>query len=231
MSNSQYSLTGKRDLPEAMLGINTEGEEYLVNGEGAEQLLDGNFNYYKPRMEHNGIVYVEKWLVAKDKWKKKTGLVFNNKGGLLVKETNFQDVGGGMRTYERHFATLPSPWYQYEEVTYRTNWRGSINHRDSSGGGSSWDKTRRVLARATHYYFYDYDLPTATVPEQRDAGKDFINDFTRIFTIAPSSSVTQWELNKSDGEIEVVIAPDKISVYMGRIYELVRYTVRFRNNV
>lgn len=118
-------------------------DEFL-NDENAVIVLDANHNYYKPQVEHDGVVFVEKCLVRKGKYVPDVNLTpsTNRVGAFLVKETNFQDVGGGLQTFEKHYANIPTTWFDYVQVSYRTLWWGAINYRSSSGGGDSWDKTR-----------------------------------------------------------------------------------------
>jgi hypothetical protein len=210
-------------------------DEFLDN-ENAVLVLDANFNFYKPRMEHDGSVFVEKCLVRKGKYvptplSDSSGNLtakLSNSNAFLVKETNFSDVGGGLLTFERHYATIPKTWYQYEQVSYRTLWWGAINYRSSSGGGDSWDKTRTTSAQAYYYYFTKNELPTIPVPEGDFVGRDYLNDFTRVFTIAPESRVgSNWEGQAGGYGTTVAIAPDKITPYMGEIYEFVRYSFTF----
>lgn len=206
------------------------------NNENAVIVLDENFNFYKPQMEHDGVVFVEKCLVRKGKYiptplsdSSGSPVTKSNKSNaFLVKETNFQDVGGGLEMFEKHYATFPTIWFDYEQVSYRALWNGKINYRSKSGGGDAWDKTRNTQAKATHYYFSKNTVPTIPVPEGSENGETFLNDFTKTFTFAPESTVGgNWENNLGTIGKTVVIAPDKISIYMGEIYELVRYTFTF----
>ena len=194
-------------------------DEFLDN-ENAVLVLDANFNFYKPRMEHDGVVFVERCLVRKGKYvptplSDSSGNLTakkSNSNAFLVKETNFSDVGGGLQTFERHYATIPTTWYQYEQVSYRTLWWGAINYRSSSGGGNSWDKTRTTSAQAYYYYFTKNELPTIPVPQGDLVGRDYLNDFTRVFTIAPESRVGgNWEGQAGGYGTNVAIAPDKMT--------------------
>ncbi len=210
--------------------------ESFLEDENAVLILDENANFYKPQMEHDGVVFVEKCLVRKGKYIPTP--LSNPNGSLiaksnvfdafLVKETNFQDIGGGMETFEKHYATFPTIWFDYQQLSYRALWNGKINYRAKSGGGDAWDKTRNTEAKATHYYFDRKSVPTIPVPEGYDVGETFRNNFTRTYTIAPESRIGgNWENNLGTIGKTVVIAPDKISNYMGEIYELVRYTFTF----
>ena len=203
-------------------------------------VIDPHFNAYQPSKEHNGVVFVEKCLVRKGKYVRTelsdpdTGALERKPSGdidaFLVKETNFTDIGGGLQTFERHYATIPSVWYEYEEVTYSTSYTGKINYRLKSGTGAAWSRSRSVLAKATHYYNRKSLVPNDRFPDTRTAGTDFVNDFTKFFNIAPQSSLGRnWE-NYTVPEFpvfETVIAADKIIPYMGEIYEFIRYTIEF----
>ena len=220
-------------------------------------IIDENFNVYKPQREHDGVVYVQKCLVRKSQYVR-TSLSFIDEStgqevltphptkpnAFLVKETNFKDVGGGLQTFEKHYATFPTPWYEFEEVSYQTSHYGIINYRDKSGEGADWSKSRNVLAKANHYYFKKSDIPTDRVPDGINAGilglfnynqdpvTGGIAKFTKFFNIAPQASLGQnWENYTPDANANFLnvtaIAPDKIEPYMGEIYEFVRYTINF----
>jgi len=203
-------------------------DEFL-NDENAVIVLDANHNFYKPQVEHDGVVFVEKCLVRKGKYVPDVNLTpsANRGNAFLVKETNFQDVGGGLQTFEKHFARIPTTWFDYVQVSYRTLWWGAINYRSSSGGGDSWDKTRASAAKATHYYVTKSVLNSlSAVPETDTNGEDYVDDFSRIYTMIPQSRFG-YNFESRIGKLgqTIAIAPDKIRVYMGDIYEFVRYTI------
>lgn len=209
----------------------------FLNDEKAVFVLDANASFYQPRKETDGFVLVEKCLVRKGQFVE-TPLTDNN-GNLvasssrtdafLVDETNFTDIGGGLQTFERHYATFPTTWYQYEEVSYQTAYYGVINNKDRVTGTGAWSKTRSVLAKATHYYLRKNDIPTQRVPDEVNAGIEYVNDFTKYYNIAPRAIVTNWENYTAplDPPVVVAITPDRIKPYMGRIYEFIRYTIEF----
>lgn len=217
-------------------------------------IIDPNFNIYKPQKEHDGVVYVQKCLVRKDQYKIQELSYTDGEGieqltqhptrsdAFLVKETNFKDIGGGLFTFEKHYATFPTAWYEFEEVSYQTSHRGIINYRKKGGEGADWSKSRDVLAKAEHYYFKKSDIPTERVPDTVNAGVTglfaYENDpntgqfrrFTQFFNIAPQASLgANWENYTPDDQLLNVtaIAPDRIVPYMGKIYEFVRYTINF----
>ena len=217
-------------------------------------IIDPNLHIYKPQREHDGIVYVQKCLVRKAQYVRQLLSYQDNEGkeqltqhpdrsnAFLVKETNFKDIGGGLFTFEKHYATFPTSWYEFEEVSYQTSHYGIINYRDRSGEGADWSKSRDVLAKATHYYFKKSDIPTERIPDSRNAGVEglflFEQDpttggiarFTNFFNIAPQASLGKnWEDYTPEDALlnTTAIAPDKITPYMGEIYEFVRYTINF----
>ena len=157
---------------------------------------------------------------------KKTTIVINLKNEfVLIRYNNNERRVIGRIIWVHCF---PTTWYQYEQVSYRTLWWGAINYRSSSGGGNSWDKTRTTSAQAYYYYFTKNELPTIPVPQGDLVGRDYLNDFTRVFTIAPESRVGgNWEGQAGGYGTTVAIAPDKITPYMGEIYEFVRYSFTF----
>lgn len=217
-------------------------------------VVDPFLNVYQPRRESDGVVYVEKCLLRKGQYNFDYNVEkfldpdtnemiasTTHTNAYLVKETNFQDIGGGMQTFEKHYATFPTPWYEFVEVTYQTSHYGVINYRDKEGQGADWSKARTVLAKANHYYFQRKDIPLTRVPDTQNAGIDYLNDYqTDIFgnitkfnshyNIAPQSRAGRnWEtyVEGDDTLKTTVIAPDDIRPYMGNIYEFIRYTIQF----
>ena len=225
------------DFPDGSI----EGQTNFKNDESAILVIDENRNVYKPQREHDGIVYVQKYLVRKGQYTREALHYIDDAGkeqltahptksnAFLVKETNFQDIGGGLQTFERHYATFPTTWYEFEEVSYQTAYYGVINYRGRSGEGADWSISRKVLAQATHYYFKKSDVPTTRVPDTKTAGTQFVDDFTRFYNIPPQSTLGRnWENYTPEETLKIsVIAPDKIVPYMGEIYELTRYTIQF----
>lgn len=206
------------DLPQS---IRDSDNEVLV--------LSSFHNVYQPSNEHDGQVFVEKCLVRKSNYialPLNTEKILANKRSYLVQETNFQSVNGGFTTFERHYATLPSDFFDFAEVSYRALWWGAVNYRSIVGSGASWDATRFTLAKRTHRFFLEKDLPTSPVPEGDEVGETFANDFTRVFTIAPESRLGQrWEKQTTLVGKDIAIAPDTVNVYMGNIYEFIRHTI------
>lgn len=190
--------------------------------------IDPNFNAYKPRAESDGFVFVEKCLCRRDRYiKTPLGEKKSDRDAYLVKETNQTQVGGGLVSFERHYATIPSTWFDYELVTYRVIWNGRVNYRNNfNGSGSSWDKTRKSIATAERRYFFESEntlgipvLPTERVEDRIDtAGTLFVDDFTKLYTVAPESL-------GAGNNSKRVIAPDRVELYMGNIYELTRFTI------
>ena len=205
--------------------------------EGATLLLDANFSVYQPRDVSDGVVYVEKHLVRKGKFvpiekiDEDGNLITSSThtNAYLVDETNFQDIGGGLQTFERHYATIPSSWYDFQEVSYRTVYWGAINWRTRQKfGGASWHTQRNVLAKANRYYFLESELPANIVPENDNQAILYASDFTKIYAQEPEGRLGyRWENYTPDANnpTTVVIAPDRVQKYMGHIYEFIRYTI------
>lgn len=210
------------------MAITLDFEKSYTNNLDQQKVLDLNMNIYRPNDRTDGLVYVEKVFCKKDRFKTTPlGTRKSDRNAFLIKETNQTDVNGGFMTFEKHYATIPSTWYEYELMTYRELWDGRVNYRNNfNGSGSSWDKTRKSIARAERRYFFENQnsfgipvLPTDFVPDGDDnAGTNFVDDFTKIYTVSPESQ-------RSGTAIERVIAPDKIQLYLGNIYELTRYTI------
>lgn len=211
--------------------------ESFKNDENATLLLDANFSVYQPRDVSDGVVYVEKYLVRKGKFVETERV--DSSGNLtpstihtdafLVDETNFQDIGGGLQTFERHYATFPSIWYDFQEVSYRTVYWGAINWRTRSlFGGATWHTQRNVLAKATRYYLPESEVPTNIVPEDDNQATLYAFDFTKIYAQEPEGRLGKdWEdyIPNPTNPTTVVIAPDRVQKYMGHIYEFIRHTI------
>lgn len=212
------------DLPASFL---TNEESVLV--------LDELPKIYSPSTRHDGIIIAQKCLVRKNKYKDTSTTIETNQpvsshpkwnGSYLVKETNFQDIGGGLMIFEKHYATLPTIWFEYEEVSYRADYNGKINYRNRAGIGASWHKTRNTIAKATHYYLPKPLIPTAVVPDSDNAGKLYAFNFAYYFNTPPQARLSKgWEDYDSPQGLTIAIAPDKIQRYMGDLYEFVRYTI------
>ena len=119
-------------------------------------VIDEHFKIYQPDIKHDGIVKVELCLVRKDQYVE-TELTTNDgelvpsptlPTAFLVDETNFQDIGGGLQTFERHYATFPSTWYDFKEVTYRTTYWGAINWRTWGGNTKSWHREKKCVSKS-----------------------------------------------------------------------------------
>jgi hypothetical protein len=206
--------------------LNFKDEEFQ-NNENAILVTDSRFSVYRPRMESDGVVYVEKCVVRKSKYvpTEPLSVKSDKNNAYLVKETNFQDIGGGLRQFERHYATLPDDWFDFERVSYRALWWGAINYRSTVGRGSSWDKTRVTLAKANRKYLLKDDVPTVPVPEGDNVGQTYVDDFDFIYTIAPESRLGRnWDAGGTNGTT-IAIAPDRVVPYLGQIYEFTRYTM------
>ena len=212
------------DLPQSFID---DEEEVLV--------IDNYANVYSPSTRHDGMVVAQKCLVRKGKYKDTPTTIkgLNDPShpklpgiSYLVKETNFQDVGGGLMTFEKQFATLPTIWFEYEEVSYRADYNGRINYRNRAGIGASWHRTRNVVAKATHYYLPKPFVPKLIVPDSDNAGRLYAFNFSYYYNTPPQSKLSKgWEDYDTPQGLTLAIAPDRIQRYMGDIYEFIRYTI------
>lgn len=173
-------------------------------------LLDANARFYQAQPQGNAHVYVEKHAGRKnDVQPMLIGTGSDNRDAYLVKETNYNDIGGGLVTFERHFAVVPDEWFSYEQVTYvkqgrydlfGANPQTVINPESINSGLSQfveYTNTITTLAKATRRYYLEGNL-TADVLQLETPGH-----------IDPSG--------------EVAISPDTVRVYMAGIYEVTSY--------
>ena len=149
----------KNDIPSDLINGETISLDAIYDtNDRSVRIGTGYTNVYKVDQNHDGLVYVEKFAVLEDSYvPTPLGTKATDKEAFLIKEQNFVSIGGGLQTYEKHFATIPTTWSDYAIKSYRSAWWGAINYRNIIGGGSRWDKTRFALAKCEHRYFYETD--------------------------------------------------------------------------
>ena len=128
---------------------------------------DGNARVYYLQEQGDAQVVVEKFVQKKSFYTPATlGTPRQlNPNQYLIKEDGFSDIGGGMAQYFRHYASIPSPWFSFEEksvLVYEQGEMMGINY-DSFQGRNGFGnvgfnykgatrKNLNYLAKATRYY-------------------------------------------------------------------------------
>ena len=182
-------------------------------GSNGEILLDANARFYQAQAQGDAYVYVEKYAARKgDFTPAAIGTSADNRSAYLVKETNYTDIGGGLVTFERHFAVLPGVWFSYEQVTF---------------------------VKQGRYNRYGLDLQTVYNPEEvLPAGlSDFI-EYTNTLTRLAKATRTYYLQDGFDESVvqletpghinqtgEIRIRPDTVRVFMAGILEVTSYII------
>ena len=182
-------------------------------GSNGEILLDANARFYQAQAQGNAYVYVEKYAARKgDFTPAAIGTSADSRSAYLVKETNYTDIGGGLVTFERHFAVLPGVWFNYEQVTF---------------------------VKQGRYNRYGLDLQTVYNPEEvLPAGlSDFI-EYTNTLTRLAKATRTYYLQDGFDESVvqletpghinqtgEIRIRPDSVRVFMAGILEVTSYII------
>ena len=181
-------------------------------GSNGEILLDANARFYQAQAQGDAYVYVEKYAARKgDFTPAAIGTSADSRSAYLVKETNYTDIGGGLVTFERHFAVLPGEWFSYEQVTYirqerydrfGENPQTVYNPEELTEGLSNfieYTNTLTRLAKATRTYYLQEGFDESAVQLE-----------------------TPGHINPS-GEIKV--RPDSVRVFMAGILEVTSYII------
>ena len=181
-------------------------------GSNGEILLDANARFYQAQAQGDAYVYVEKYAARKgDFTPAAIGTSADSRSAYLVKETNYTDIGGGLVTFERHFAVLPSVWFNYEQVTFikqgRYNWNGAdiqtvYNPEELTEGLSDfieYTNTLTRLAKATRTYYLQDGFDESVVQLE-----------------------TPGHINPSGG---IKVRPDSVRVFMAGILEVTSYII------
>ena len=186
--------------------------ESLPGGGENGFLIDANARFYQAQPQGNAHVYVEKYAARKNDIEPAAiGMGATTRDAYLVKETNYTDIGGGLVTFERHFAVVPETWFSYEQVTYVKQGRydrfgdnpQTVFNPESVTGELSqfieYTNTLTTLAKATRRYYREEDL---------------------------TDDLLQLEApGHIDPAGEIAISPDTVRVYMAGIYEVTSYII------
>lgn len=182
---------------------------------GDEILLDENAGFYYAQPQGNARVFVEKYAARKNDFTPATiGTSAISHDAYLVKETNFTDIGGGLMTFERHYAALPNSWDGYEVVSY------TEQERYEGFGGATGQIVVNPEARPTGMYNFISNSDTVTRLAKatrtyylEDNFNESTLDLTMSGYVAPTGSIK--------------VRPDSFRVYMAGIFEVTSYFVQY----
>jgi hypothetical protein len=183
----------------------------IESADGEEPLLiDANAGFYETQPRGKSYVYVERYVQKKVFF---APLPEGTESSIrpetyLVKTTNYQDMGGGLVMFDRHYAQIPQSWFDYQVVAISTAWVGGLLdaryylNPNFSGG---FQRNTSVLAKVTRKYYLESNIPsdlTLTAPTLEQLGSF-------------SGSVTFSD---------AIVREDDVSIYLGNIYEVAEFT-------
>lgn len=178
-----------------------------ASGNGQQALLlDANASNYSTLPNGGGIVFVERYAIRKPFASRQainTPSTFRPET-YLVKETNYTDVGGGWFEFERHYSEVPATWFDFKPISATvavfsfafTRW--VLNPRFGSG------RQIPIVATATRRYYLEEDL----------------SEPGNVVLQPPEYELTGASVTFED----VIVSPDDVTVHLGKIYEVTRYT-------
>jgi hypothetical protein len=203
----------------------------VESAEGEEPLLiDANAGFYEAQPRGKSYVYVERYVQKKIFFEP---LVEGTESSIrpetyLIKTTNYQDIGGGLVMFDRHYARVPDPWFDYQVVALTLAFTGgftegtvTINPQFDQG----IKRNTSTLAKVTRRYYLESNLPTnlnfnaPQVSKPVDAVRETVVISGIIITRVVSYNPTTF--------IDEVIREDSVSIYQGNIYEVATFTGSF----
>jgi hypothetical protein len=182
-----------------------------TNSAGGEQplLIDGNAGFYETQPRGKSYVFVERYVQNKDFFAPLPEGTASSirRETYLIKTTNYQDMGGGLVMFDRHYAQIPLVWFDYQVVAVTTTIERGLTTatyyiNPSFSGG--FQRTVSVLAKATRKYYLEENIPTNlnfTAPEQS----------------RPGSFTGEEEFQN------IILREDDVSIYQGNIYQVTTF--------
>lgn len=183
----------------------------IESADGEEPLLiDGNAGFYEAQPRGKSYVYIERYVQKKVFF---TPLLEGTESSIrpktyLVKTTNYQDMGGGLVMFDRHYAQIPESWFDYQVVAVSTAWVGGLLdalyyvNPNISGG---FDRNTSILAKVTRNYYLESELPSIL---NLEAPTYFLPGGFSGFQIFPN----------------IIVREDDVGIYLGKIYEVAEFT-------
>lgn len=154
----------------------------------------------------SGYVYTERYAVRKDSFiPMPIGTESSVRTGhFLVKEQNFQDIGGGFFKFDRLFANVPNQWSETGQFAFNYTAIRTIVTTGSNAGIEKFEtsKSAIVSTKITHSYTLDY--PDAEYAQSISDPK-----YNAGFVIPAGTTVRPFEVTR----------------YLGNIWEIRAYTL------
>jgi hypothetical protein len=203
----------------------------VESAEGEEPLLiDANAGFYEAQPRGKSYVYVERYVQKKIFFEP---LVEGTESSIrpetyLIKTTNYQDIGGGLVMFDRHYAQIPLAWFDYQVVGITTSFFRSLTTTLTINprfiGGSQQNTS--LLAKVTRKYYLEKDLPidlNINAPEE----KRVLTPITETVNVGGIIIVREIGFEPVDF-INIIVREDDVGIYQGNIYEVATFTGTFR---
>lgn len=183
----------------------------VESAEGEEPLLiDANAGFYETQPRGKSYVYVERYVQKKVFF---TPLPEGTESSIrpetyLVKTTNYQEMGGGLVMFDRHYAQIPQSWFDYQVVAISTAWVGlllSAEYHVNPNFSGGFQRNTSVLAKVTRKYYLEKDIPASINLEAPN-----------LFQIGGFRATVTFT--------NVIVREDDVSIYLGNIYEVATFT-------
>lgn len=197
------------------LGYVSAGANYDMPGDGLQTpyLLDPNANVFLADTNFpDSLVYAEKYAILKGAYVPLDRGVPSNyhDQAYLVNETNFNDIGGGIRTFERHYAKVPNSVTKRRIVsipigvsvteinadtsTPSTTIKVELNDANTATGNKSFVANKRLILRSTVKFYRSLSIEEIEALDDGEEGTDPLED---IFGADISESATNTEIGDS----------------------------------
>jgi hypothetical protein len=180
----------------------------IESAEGEEPLLiDANAGFYEAQPRCKSYVFVERYVQKKTFFEP---LPEGTESSIrpetyLIKTTNYQDIGGGLIMFDRHYARIPLDWFDFQVVSVTTAVdKGLLDATYIVNPFSGSGRNTSVLAKATRRYYLESNLPTDLVIN--------IPQFSQIGTVTGSIDFPS-----------ITVREDDVSIYQGNIYQVTSF--------
>jgi hypothetical protein len=203
------------------------------SAEGEEPLLiDANAGFYEAQPRGKSYVFVERYVQNKTFF---APLPEGTESSIrpktyLIKTTNYQDMGGGLVMFDRHYAQIPLAWFDYQVVNITTAFRGGFAGRITINPAFTHgvERNRSVLAQVTRRYYLESQIPLNLNLNAPEINRDVIAIIET--TIVDGIRITQVVGYQPASFQNVVLREDDVSIYQGNIYEVATFTGNFNWN-
>lgn len=180
-------------------------------------LIDPNANVYLADTNFpDSLVYVEKYAMLKGTYQPLTrgeGSNYHEKA-YLVAETNFDDIGGGVRTFERHYARVPSEVLSRRIVSVpiavnvsqlesggvtTTSITIKVNDSNTTSDNKSFVANRRLILRSTTKFYRSVSIERLDFEEGEED-----SDFTDPLALFLKSDTILTATSSASGDTATV---------------------------